>query len=635
MDYYQQILTRYWGFSGFRPLQEEVIFSVMAGNDTLALMPTGGGKSITFQVPALAKEGICVVVTPLISLMKEQVGRLKKMGIKACALYSGMSRSEIMINLDNCLYGDFKFLYVSPERTRTELFRSRFIKMKLSLLAVDEAHCISQWGYDFRPSYLNIAELREIQPDVPVLALTATATLDILDDIQEKLRFREKNVLRSSFERKNIVFRVIESADKLKMLGRIVQGIHGSGIIYVRSRKNARMLAEELERNRISATYYHAGLAHSERDIRQKNWTNGSVRVMIATNAFGMGIDKADVRFVLHYDIPDSVESYFQEAGRAGRDGEEAWALLLYNKNDKSKLERRLKTGFPDIEEVKKVYEALGNYLQIAVGGGKNQVYDFNIASFSSRFKMNMLMAYNSLKTIEREGYIELTEDVKNPSRVHFLARRDDLYRFQVENRSFDGFIKLILRSYTGLFTEYISISESFLARKGNISAEMVKEYLKRLSSMKIISYIPGKRTSFIIYNEERLDRKNLTISYERFVKRKEGFVLRQKKMWDYVETKSICRSLFLLEYFGEKDAVACGKCDICKAGNESGLSDSEFGIIKDEIREKLAERAYSAEDLVHALNHEDDKLLEVIRYLLDNEMIKYAGNNKLSWSGN
>lgn len=605
----------------------------MAGKDTLGLMPTGGGKSITFQVPALEKDGICLVVTPLISLMKDQVGRLKKKGIKASALYSGMSRSEIMITLDNCLYGDYKFLYVSPERTKTELFRAKFEKMKVSLLAVDEAHCISQWGYDFRPSYLSISDLREIHPEVPVIALTATATLDILDDIQEKLKFREKNVLRTSFERKNLVYQAINSDDKLHKLIRIVQDIHGSGIIYVRSRKNAREISEELNRNRISATYYHAGLDYTQRDKRQDDWTKGSVRIIVATNAFGMGIDKAEVRFVLHYDIPDSIESYFQESGRAGRDNKAAMTILLYNKNDKSRMEKRVRSNFPEIKEIKKIYEALGNFFQIPVGGGRNLVLDFNIGEFASRFKLNMVVVYNSLKILEREGYLELTEEVRNPSRVHFLAGRDDLYRFQVENRSFDGFIKLILRSYTGLFNEFVPIVESFLARKGNISPSLVEEYLKRLSSMKIISYIPGKRTPFVIYSEERLDKKNLSISHDKFVKRKEGFILRQKKMWDYVGSKAKCRSQFLLDYFGEKDALRCGKCDICTRRNDLGLSVYEFDLILEEIKDLLQIQNYKLEALVTKLNMEEEKVVKVIRFLLDNGKIKYNEEECLCWS--
>lgn len=597
-------------------------------------MPTGGGKSITFQVPALEKDGICLVVTPLISLMKDQVAKLKKKGIKASALFSGMTRSEILITLDNCLYGDYKFLYVSPERTKTELFRAKFEKMKVSLIAVDEAHCISQWGYDFRPSYLSISEIRDIHPDVPVLALTATATLDILDDIQEKLRFREKNVLRTSFERKNLIFKAINSDDKLNKLIRIVQDFHGSGIIYVRSRKNAREIAEELQRNRISSTYYHAGLDHALRDKRQNDWTNGTVRIIVATNAFGMGIDKADVRFVLHYDIPDSIESYFQEAGRAGRDDKDASTILLFNKNDKSRMEKRVKSNFPEIKEIKRIYEALGNFFQIPVGGGKNLVLDFNIAEFSSRFKINMFVVYNSLKTLEREGYLELTEEVRNPSRVHFVTGRDELYRFQVENRSFDGFIKLILRSYTGLFNEFVSINESFLARKGDISPALVDEYLKRLNSLKIVSYIPGKRTSFIIYSEERLDTKNLAISRENFIKRKEGFIFRQKKMWDYVESEEKCRSQVLLSYFGEKEALRCGKCDVCTKRNDLGLSVYEFDLIIEEIKYLLQNKNYKLETLVSKLNREEEKVVKVIRFLLDNGKIKYDEEESLCLAG-
>ncbi len=633
VDLYQQILMRYWGHPKFRPLQEDIIKSVSAEKDTLGLMPTGGGKSVTFQIPSLAKDGICIVVTPLISLMKDQVENLKGKDIKAAAVYSGMSRSEIDITLDNCIYGDYKFLYVSPERISTELFRIRAAKMNVNLITVDEAHCISQWGYDFRPSYLKIAGLRDLHPEVPILALTATATEDILDDIQEKLGFRSKHVLRTSFERKNLIYKVLDIEDKLKQLTRLVAGIRGSGIVYVRTRKHAREVAEELARQKISATYYHAGLDYHVRESRQEDWMAGKYRIIVATNAFGMGIDKADVRLVAHYDIPDSVESYFQESGRAGRDDKPAESILLINRSDRSRMDKRVLVKFPELKAIKNIYEALGNYFQIPVGGGKNMVFDFNIADFSSRYKMNLLVVYNSLKTLEREGYIELTEEIKNPSRVHFLIERDGLYRFQVANKSFDGFIKLLLRSYTGVFTEYVNINESFLARKAKISEEVVKQYLEKLSSLKIIQFIPQKKSPYLIFTEERLDKKNLIISHENYVKRKEGFILRQDRIWQYATSQAKCRSQFLLEYFGDHESLRCGQCDVCTKRNELDMSAYEFDLILDQIKDTLKKEAIPLETLVVKSGMAEEKVLKVIRFLIDNDKIKYSENQKLTWT--
>ena len=596
-------------------------------------MPTGGGKSVTFQISSLSKSGICLVVSPLISLMKDQVEQLKEKGIKATAVYSGMSQKEIDITLDNCIYGDYKFLYISPERLGTDLFRVRVAKMNVNLITVDEAHCISQWGYDFRPSYLNISELRDIHPDAPILALTATATEDILDDIQNKLKFRKKNVLRTSFERKNLVYNALEVDDKIYHINRIVAKTKGAAIVYVRTRKHAREIAEELQRNKISATYYHAGLEYRVREMRQEQWGTGKYRVMVATNAFGMGIDKADVRLVAHFDIPDSIESYFQEAGRAGRDEKPAEAILLYNKTDRSKMEKRIQVNFPEPEHVKNVYEALGNFLQVPVGSGKNGVFDFNILDFCARYKMDLISTYNSFKMLEREGYLELTEEIKNPSKVHFLAERDDLYRFQVANKAFDGFIKLLLRAYTGLFTEFVSINESFLAQKAKLSDESVKYYLEKLNALKIIQYIPQKKSPFLIYTEERLDIRNLKISHENFVKRKEGFILRQDKIWEYANLKAKCRSLHLLHYFGDKDVSRCGRCDVCTRRNELDLSEYEFDLILDQIKDTLKKEAMSLESVVARTPFPEEKVLKVIRFLIDNNKIKYTGDQHIIWT--
>ncbi|MBE9510931.1 MAG: RecQ family ATP-dependent DNA helicase [Bacteroidetes bacterium] len=632
MNIYQQILSRYWGYSKFWPLQEDIIKSIANGHDTLGLMPTGGGKSVTFQVPAIAKEGICLVVTPLIALMKDQVEGLRRKGVKAMAVYSGMTRREMDIALENCIYGNFKFLYLSPERLNTEIFRARVQKMNVSLVAVDEAHCISQWGYDFRPSYLKITDLRELLPDVPFLAITATATPEVVDDIQEKLRFKKKNVLKTSFERKNLVYLVRIASDKQKYLLNVIKKSSGSGIVYVRTRRKTKEIADFLRANEISVSYYHAGLRHPVRSERQKGWTDGKIRVIVATNAFGMGIDKATVRFVIHVDIPNSLEAYFQEAGRAGRDGKKAYAVMLYNESDKAKLDRRIGTGFPPIKVIKRVYEALGNYFQIPVGGGKNGVFDFNIADFISKFKFNAIIAYNSLKFLEREGYIELTDELNNPSKVLFLYKRDDLYKFQVENSAFDGFIKLLLRSYTGLFTEFVSIDEQTLAGRAKISRELVYEFLKKLNNFKVISYIPGKRTSLIIYTEERLDQKSLIISTENYKIRKEKFIKRLEKVNEYASRKDICRSRFLLEYFGEEGSPGCGHCDFCKGENKMKISKTEFEQIAEMISKCLKKESMLLEKLVDTVDHNKEKTVRVIQWLLDNEKIYYRQDKKIGW---
>ncbi|MBG0857938.1 MAG: ATP-dependent DNA helicase RecQ, partial [Bacteroidales bacterium] len=484
---YRQVLTKYWGFTSFKPLQEEIIKSVAEGRDTLGLMPTGGGKSITFQVPAIAREGICLVITPLIALMKDQVNRLNMLEIRSQAIHSGMTAEEIDIALENCIYGDYKFLYISPERISTRIFQTRLQKMNLNLVAVDEAHCISQWGYDFRPSYLKIVTLRDyISEKVPFLALTASATPAVTEDIMSKLAFREKNILKTSFERKNISYLVRKEEDKGTYLVRTLHKVGGSGIIYVRSRKRCKEIAELLVAKGISADFYHAGLPAELRDKKQTAWTAGKTRIIVATNAFGMGIDKAEVRFVIHWDIPDSIESYFQESGRAGRDDKPAYAILLYSAADRKRLEESLRKKFPPVEKIKDVYEALCNFLQVPYGSGKDNVYDFNLYDLVSKYRLPVIETYNSLTFLQREGYIEFTEEINNPSRVHFIVGRDDLYKFQVANESFDAFIKLLLRSYTGMFTEFVPVNEDTLAKKSALSRDAVYRFLVRLSSLNI-----------------------------------------------------------------------------------------------------------------------------------------------------
>ncbi len=628
----RKVLTRYWGFTSFKPLQEDIIRSVAEGRDTLALMPTGGGKSITFQVPALAGEGTCLVITPLIALMKEQVNRLNNLEIKALMIHSAMSREEIDITLENCIYGDYKFLYVSPERISTQLFQGKVGRLNLSLVAIDEAHCISQWGYDFRPSYLKIASLRErIAAEVPFLALTATATPNVIEDIMVKLAFREKNVLRTSFARKNISYLVRQVEEKGNYLVKTLDKVTGSGIVYVRSRKRSKEVAEMLVNNGIDADFYHAGLPDELRDKKQASWSTGKTRVIVSTNAFGMGIDKADVRFVIHWDVPDSIENYFQESGRAGRDSKPAYAVLLYSPADKTRLNDSMRQKFPPVEKIKDTYEALCNFLMVPLGSGKDNVFDFNMAEFVSRFRLPVIETYNSLAFLQREGYLEFTEEINNPSRVHFVVGRDDLYKFQVANESFDGFIKLLLRSYTGMFTEFVAINEESLARKAAITRDAVYQYLIKLSSMNVIRYIPGKNTSLVIFTEERLVRKALMISPDNYLHVKEKYSARLEKMIDYAESLNGCRSVMLLDYFGE-DADRCGTCDVCRERNELDLSKYEFDIILEEIKSILAEKNPDSGELVNMISYPEEKVIKVIRWLLDHNKIIQDRNHKLSW---
>ncbi len=633
-EQHRQILVKYWGYSSFRPLQEEIIQSVAGGRDTLGLMPTGGGKSITFQVPALAMEGTCLVITPLVALMKEQVTRLISMDIKAMAIHSGMSREEIDISLENCIYGDYKFLYVSPERIATRSFQEKAARLNLSLVAVDEAHCISQWGYDFRPSYLKIASLRSLISDkVPFLALTASATAQVIEDILDKLEFRERNVLKTSFSRKNISYMVRNVEDKGVYLVKTLKKARGSGIIYVRSRKRSREIAMLLAENGISADFYHAGLSSELRDKKQSSWSSGETRIIVATNAFGMGIDKPDVRFVIHWDIPESIESYFQETGRAGRDNKPSWAVLLYSDADISRLKESISHKFPPIEKIKDVYEMLCNYLRVPVGSGKDTVHDFNMQEFVAQYHLPVIETYNCLAFLQREGYIEFTEEINNPSRVHFIVGRDDLYKFQVANESYDKFIKILLRSYTGMFTEYVPVNEDALAKKAGMTRETVYQLLVRLSSMNILHYIPGKKTPLVIFTEERLDRKTLFISPENYLHVKEKYLLRLEKMLEYAESQNRCRSVILLEYFGE-EADRCGICDVCRKRNELELSKYEFDLILEEIKAVLSVEKTDARELVRKINYPEEKVIKVVQWLLDHNKIKQDTEMKLLWNG-
>ena len=632
IESYRQILTKYWGYTSFKPLQEDIIISIAKGRDTLGLMPTGGGKSITFQVPALAQEGICLVITPLIALMKDQVNRLNDLEIKSIAIHSGMSGEEIDNALENCIFGDYKFLYISPERISTRVFQAKVTRLNLSLVAIDEAHCISQWGYDFRPSYLKIASLRDhISKKVPFLALTASATPQVIDDIMKKLSFREKNVLRTSFDRKNISYLVRKVEEKGTYLVKTLQKTKGSGIVYVRSRKRCKEVAEFLVANGISADFYHAGLTDDLRDKKQTSWTIGETRVIIATNAFGMGIDKSEVRFVIHWDIPDCIESYFQESGRAGRDGKPAFAVLLYSPADKARLTDTIRKKYPPIEKIKDTYEALCNYLQVPLGSGKDNVFDFNMYDLVAKYRLPVIETYNSLQFLQREGYMEFTEEINNPSRVHFIVSRDDLYKFQVANESFDGFIKLLLRSYTGMFSEFVPVNEEALSRKSAATRDTIYQYLVKLSFLNIIRYIPGKKTALVIFTEERLVRKALMISPDNYLHVKKKYEIRLNKMIEYADSDSHCRSVYLLDYFGE-ESDRCGICDVCRERNELDLSKYEFDLILEDIKSVLSEKNPDAEELVKLLDYPEDRVIKVIRWLLDHKKIVPDKNYKLSW---
>jgi len=633
MENINQILTRYWGHTHFRPLQEDIINSVLEGKDTLALLPTGGGKSLCFQIPALVKHGICIVVSPLIALMKDQVEFLVKKGIRAAMLHSFMTSREIDITLDNCIHGNFKFLYVSPERLTTDIFLARVQQMKVNLIAVDEAHCISQWGYDFRPAYLQIAELRKLFPEVPVMALTASATPEVVTDIQENLGFKKENVFRVSYERKNIAYVVQKEEDKSARLLKITGNVKGSGIIYVRNRRKTEEVALFLKQNGISADFYHAGLPHEQRNARQEAWLNDRVRIMVCTNAFGMGINKSNVRFVVHLDIPDSLEAYFQEAGRAGRDEKKAYAVLLYNDADRINLERNIDHAFPSVDDIKKTYVALCNYFNMTVGSGKGSTHDFDLADFCTHFGLEASPTLSSIKLIEREGYILATEAFYRPSKVHVLITNKDLYRFQVEHPNFDAFVKLLLRSYEGIFSNYVQINELDLGRRSTLKAEEVKTILQRLDKMTVISYIPQSNKPQLIFTEECLHPGNLLIDKKKINELKERAIQRMEWVIHYTTNTRKCRSEVLLSYFGENEEVRCGICDICLERNKLELSDLEFANIAAQLKEKLNKKPMDMTELIHSVKQvREDKIIKTVQWLMDNGKLENDEENKLVW---
>ena len=623
MSKYRQILRQYWGYDDFRGIQREIIESIDQGHDTLGLMPTGGGKSITFQVPALLREGVCVVVTPLIALMKDQVAHLRAKGILASAIYSGMAHHEIVTTLDNAVYGGVKILYVSPERLASPLFLVKLNHMQVSFITVDEAHCISQWGYDFRPSYLRIAEVRAIKPDAPILALTATATPQVVDDIQEKLGFKEPRVFRMSFERKNLSYVVRHSDDKEQDLVNILRSVNGSSIIYARSRRRTKELAQWLTGNGISATFYHAGLEPADKDKRQDEWKAGHVRVMVATNAFGMGIDKPDVRTVIHVDCPDSPEAYFQEAGRAGRDGKKAYAVLLYNSSDKRKLHKRIADTFPEKDYIRQVYDDLADFFQMAVGCGEGSVHEFDIEKFCHAFHHFPVQVDSALKILQRAGYVEYDTDPDNNARLRFLLESDQLYLLEHSSSAEEKVVDALLRLYGGLFSDYCFIDESAVALKAGMDNNEVYNTLKSLSHRRILHFIPRRKVPVVCYTRQREEGRRLVITRDVYEDRKDSYVKRIGSMVDYATNSAVCRSRQLLRYFGETSTADCGQCDVCRPHRSEKTSGTTATA---RILEMLADRRRHHLTELHALQMPKDQLDEALATLVSEEQVHVDG---------
>ena len=621
-------LEKFWGYKEFRPGQEQIIHSIMSGCDTLALMPTGGGKSLTYQVPTLAQEGLCIIITPLIALMKDQVDRLKRLGIPAVAIHSGLSFKQIDIALDNCVYGDVKFLYVAPERLATEAFRLRVQRMNVSLLAVDEAHCISQWGYDFRPSYLRIAEIRKLIPDTPVLALTASATDLVAKDIMSHMGFEKPNIIRSSFARPNLSYAVRHTDDKNEQLLRIINNVQGSGIVYMRSREGCEQLCELLRNQGISTSYYHAGLPHAERAMRQEEWTSGRTRIMVATNAFGMGIDKADVRVVVHYTMSDSLESYYQEAGRAGRDGKRSYAVLLVASDDKSKITKRFEQEFPSLETIKSVYEKVCDFVQMAVGDGLYASMPLNLHEFCRREKIYIGTMMAVMDLLEQNGYMTLTEEMENPAKVMFCVSRDDLYKIRVDRIDLDHIIRTILRLYNGIFTEFRAIDERQIAAISGYTEEKVKELLKRMWQMRIIRYIPANSSPMLFFNEERLPTNDLYIAPETYHHRKELMQERFENMVSYSMQQTECRSVVIQHYFGDQEATPCGVCDICL--EQRRRKKSSQTSIADTIIHLLGKEPLTTREICREIKAEPELIASVIEQMQREGKISATISGKL-----
>ena len=624
---YQLLLKQYWGYDDFRGIQREIIESIGSGHDTLGLMPTGGGKSITFQVPALAQEGTCIVITPLIALMKDQVDHLLRRGIRAAAIYSGLTHEEIIVTLENCIFGNVRILYVSPERLSSELFQTKLRHMRVSFITVDEAHCISQWGYDFRPSYLEIAKIRKLVPDAPVLALTATATPAVVKDIQDKLTLKTErtfNVFRMSFERTNLTYVVRHTTDKRKELIHILNSVKGTAIVYARSRRRTKEFSEMLNEAGIPATFYHAGLDTTVKDERQQAWQHDQVRVMVSTNAFGMGIDKPDVRLVIHIDCPDSIEAYFQEAGRAGRDGFKAYAVLLYNDADERKLEKRIADTFPEKDYIRQVYEHLAYFYQIGVGSGYNHTFEFNIDKFCHTFRHFPIQVDSALKILNRAGYIEYTEEQDNQARVMFTIGRNDLYRLENTSPNEEKIITALLRNYGGLFTDYNYIDESFIASQTQLEPHQVYMTLKGLSQRHILHFIPQKKTPYIRYTQRREDMEHIMLPPAVYEERKRQYEERIHAIIKYATNDQVCRSRQLLRYFGEDDSHDCHLCDVCLAHRPEGkVTEARFTNAMEQILARLDDgKPHPITDL-RDIQLPTDELDAALEYLLQEELIR------------